>query len=147
MDHAVWNVSCYIKQLLYDAKILYIRTGLFFLLEQGFLSFGQESMFIQHFNGDFIATQWLASAANTSFRKQSQATDNNTFINLTGNYTPPERVLNQSKHPPCLGSHQIRSCRIKGRKSALQNKSWRRSQRFAFFRENLSQFDFHALLK
>lgn len=46
----------------------------------------------------------------------------------------------------CLDSHQIRSRRIKRQKPALQNKSWRQPQRFAFFHENLSQFDFHALL-
>lgn len=36
----------------------YMRTGWFFLfLEQAFLHFGQESVFIQQFDGDFIATQ------------------------------------------------------------------------------------------
>lgn len=66
----------------------YMRTGwVFFFLEQGFLYFGQESVFIQQFDGDFIATHRVASAANTSFGKQSWAKDNNTFINSTGTYT------------------------------------------------------------
>lgn len=33
------------------------KFGFFFILEQAFFYFGQESMFIQQFDGDFIATQ------------------------------------------------------------------------------------------
>lgn len=151
MGRGVWDLSlCYIKQLLYDAKIHQnwrFWVFFFFILEQDFFYFGQESVFIQQSDGDFIATQWVASAANTSFGKQRWAKDNNTLIKLTGTCTPPERVLNQSRYTPFLESHQIGSRGIKRRSRALQNKSWRGSQRFAFFHRNLSQFDFHALLK
>lgn len=150
MGRGVWDVSlCYIKQLLYDAKIHenWRVWGFFSFWNRISFTFGQESVFIQQSDGDFIATQWVASAANTSFGKQRWAKDNNTLIKLTGTYTPPKRVLNQSRYTPFLDSHQIGSRGIKQRSPALQNKSWRASQRFAFFHKNLSQFDFHALLQ